>query len=129
MSALNAERVEQLFDLCKSNGIQVTGGKVVEGIMRKVHFDTAKLAEHKKEIGDMLADLPEQFQEKGGGGWSFLNACQTKEGERWTGMHVTMDKLVMLGIATGQAKFLLDRDLWAAFPGGMPYFAVQPGGL
>jgi hypothetical protein len=73
----------------------------------------------------MLSDLPDEFQASGGGGWSFLNACMTKTGEQWTGMHPTMDKLFMLGIAAGKARWLMPRDMWSVLPGGMPYVSVN----
>lgn len=113
---LTAENVERLFGECLSDD-----GEPVEGIMARVVLNTSG---REDEIGEMLAELPDEFQVKGGGGWSFLNACQTKAGEQWTGMHSTMDKLFMLGIAAGKAKWLLPRDMWGVLPGGVPYVAV-----
>ncbi len=53
----------------------------------------------------------------------------TRENVLWTGFHATAEKLVVLGIATQQARFLVDRPLWVALPGGMPYVvvSVRPG--
>lgn len=114
---LTAENVERLFAQCTHGD-----GPATEGIMSSVSLDVTG---HKGAIGEMLACLPEEFHKSGGGGWSFLNACMTRNGEQWTGMHQTMEKLFMLGIAAGQAKWLLPRDMWPALPGGMPYVVID----
>jgi len=61
----------------------------------------------------------------GEGGWTFLNACQDKHGRLWTGLHQTVEKLFLLGMATGKAKCLLPREVWPMLPGGLPYFAIE----
>ena len=114
---LDPHIVETLFASC----ISETGADV-EGIMATMRLDTTGREE---EIGAMLSELPDEFQSKIGGGWSFLNACMTRDGEQWTGLHSTMDKLFMLGIAAGKARWLLPRDMWEALPGGMPYVSVN----
>ena len=97
-----------------------------EGIVRTFGFHPGRLEMHKEEIGQMLAELPDVFKVSGGGGMSFLNACQTRDGEVWTGLQQTVDELVVLGIATGQATYLPEqRELWSAFPGGVPYVQVK----
>ena len=72
----------------------------------------------------MLGELPDEFHQVGGGGWSFLNACNNRHGELWTGEHRIMELLVMLGIGIGRVRFVMPRDLWSEMPGGMPYFMV-----
>ena len=138
MTALNADRVTEIYtdSLFREDELPegpVTkdnlpdGAVVTEGILRSTAFNGARLEAHKAEIIDMLHDLPPEFQTIGdgaGGGMSFLNACMTKDGEQWTGMHQTQDMLVQLGIGVDAAKYLLDREMWSAFPGGMPYFQV-----
>jgi hypothetical protein len=114
---LTAENVENLFTKCLRDE-----GDPVEGVVSKAPLDTAG---HEEEIAAMLSELPNEFQAKGGGGWSFLNACATKDGEQWTGMHPTIDKLFMLGIASGKARWLMPRDMWSVMPGGMPYVSVN----
>ena len=37
--------------------------------------------------------------------------------------------LIVLGIATAQARWLMPRDMWPSLPGGMPYFAVGTSGV
>ena len=54
-----------------------------------------------------------------------MNACMDKSGRQWTGMHLTMEYLFLLGIAIGEVEYLLPREMWEAFPGGMPYLVVK----
>lgn len=114
-----AEKVRELVLDCL-NGKE-DGALLVEGVIGKFGFSPEKIAAHKSEIRELLADMPDEFQMDKGGGWSFLNLCNDRHGEQWTGMHQTMDELVALGQAAGMAKFLMPRDMWAMFPGGMPY--------
>ena len=73
----------------------------------------------------MLKELPIEFQKSGGGGMSFLNMCNNKEGNQWVDMHKTMDELVSLGNSIGKLSFLIPREFWSSFPGGVPYLVVE----
>jgi hypothetical protein len=95
-----------------------------EGVRGRFLFDKKKLEEKRADVVDMLKELPDQFRNSGGGGWSFLNACTNKDGEQW-GEHRNIDELVCLGRALGVLDFVLPREAWAMFPGGMPYFVVD----
>lgn len=44
---------------------------------------------------------------------------------RCNGATERADKLVCLGRAIGAVEFLLQRDLWRVFPGGMPYIVIN----
>lgn len=114
---LTAENVEKLFKDCTS-----ANGEQVEGILIKIKLDTSGRA---RDIGRLLSQLPDEFHIGKGGGWSFLNSCNTKNGDQWTGLHLTMEKLLMLGLASKQVVMLMPRDMWSIIPGGMPYFAVE----
>lgn len=96
-----------------------------EGIMNTVGFHPDRLETHKEEIIELLQELPDEFQKSKGGGWSFLNACNDKHGNQWTGLHQTVEQLLLLGIAIGKVKFQLPREVWSALPGGMPYLVVD----
>lgn len=113
---LTAQNVEQLFAECTC-----PDGESVEGVVIRINLKTSG---REVEIGELLSQLPDEFHIDKGGGWSFLNACNDRDGEQWTGFHATMEKLLMLGIASGQARILLPREMWDVLPGGMPYFAV-----
>ena len=122
---LNPERVNAVFMDCLFRDGEDTSKHVkAEGIVRNVEFHPERLESHRAEIVAMLDELPEQFQEKSGGGWSFLNACNDKHGNQWTGLHQTMEQLFQLGIGIGKVKSLIPREMWSALPGGMPYYVV-----
>lgn len=123
MSAvLTAEKVEELFKLCLA--ASADEGIVVQGIVSTAAFRPDAIENHREKIGALLAELPEPFQQKGGGGWSFLNASFDKHGEQWTGFQRIMEHLFMLGLASGQVTELLTREEWSALPGQMPYYMV-----
>jgi hypothetical protein len=124
-TALNAEHVNAVFMDCLFRDGEDTSKHVkAEGIVRDVGFHPERLESHKAEIVAMLDELPEQFHEKSGGGWSFLNACNDKHGNQWTGLHQTMEQLFQLGIGVGKVKSLMPRAMWGALPGGMPFYVV-----
>jgi hypothetical protein len=124
MSKLNAEAVSTIIKSCLFKEGEDTANHVkAEGVVSAMGFHPDRLKAHAAQIGELLAELPEQFQADTGGGWSFLNACMDKDGNQW-GEHRNIDELLMLGIATGQAKILMPRNMWSMFPGGMPYFVV-----
>lgn len=81
------------------------------------------------EIARILAQLPDAFFPKevpgGGGGHSFLAACEDRDGRHW-GEHMHIDGLLALGLAANMVHFCAPRDIWSILPGGMPYFVVSP---
>lgn len=122
---LTPQAVDELMKACLfADGVS-DGAIEVEGVVSKFEFDPKRIASHSAAIGDLLAELPDQFQMPKGGGWTFLNACQDRHGNQWTDEHRTMERLFCLGIAAGKAQWVLPRDMWAALPGGMPYVAVS----
>lgn len=95
-----------------------------EGLVMKVAFKRDRLESHRQEIIELLSQLPEAFHEKTGGGWSFLNACNTVEGVQW-GEHRNVEELLLLGLAIGKVEYLFQRQNWDILPGGAPYFVVK----
>jgi|SRR5690242_3319963 len=123
---LEPQTVSDIFTKCLfQEGEDTYYSVVAEGIMMTVGFNPVRLAQHKSEIRSLLEELPAEFQEKSGGGMSFLNACMDRHGNQWTGMHQTMEQLFLLGLATGDVICLLPREVWEALPGGMPYYEVK----
>lgn len=123
---LNPQRVEEIFLDCLFRDGEDTSSHVkAEGIMANVGFHPERLEKHREEIEAMLTELPDEFRESGGGGWSFLNACMDRHGNQWTGVHQTMDQLFTLGIAIEKVSFQLPREMWNVLPGGMPYLVVK----
>jgi hypothetical protein len=123
---LTSENVEKVFTDCLFKDDENTDNHVVgEGVMSKFGFHPDRLESHKEDLSLMLKCLPASFQAENGGGMSFLNACNDKDGKQWTGMHNIMEMLFAMGVALGLAKYLMPRDMWGMMPGGMPYIAIN----
>jgi len=122
---IDASRVEEILIDCLPEKEE---GVFVEGILHNYMFAQEKLDEHRDEVKTMLQNLPKEFrlaEMGGGGGWSFLQACQDANNMQWTGLHRTMEHLFVLGIALDFAAWTLPRDMWGIFPGQMPYVVVK----
>lgn len=101
---------------------------VVTGIVNAYAFHPARLHSHARDVRTMLTQLPDNFHQNIGGGWSFLNMCMRSDGEQWTGLHQTQEHLAVLAIGLGMGSWLPpDRKMWGSFPGSVPYFIVNLG--
>lgn len=127
---LTAEAVEKIMKDVLFKSDEIVDGKppadavIVSGLLSKFGFHRARLEGHAPSIKAMLGELPEQFDLKTGGGWSFLNGCMDRHGSQW-GEQRDVDHLVCLGIGIGAASWLM-REMAAVMPGGVPYFEVHP---
>jgi len=124
-ATLTSERVEAIFMDCLSSGEVTDEYMVVHGITTNVGFHTGRLESHRVEIEAMLAELPDEFHASGGGGYSFLHACNDKHGNQWTSSQQQMEQLFQLGEGIGKVKCLLPRSMWPVLPGGVPYFVIS----
>jgi len=127
---LTANNVREIVEFCLYKKEEnVEKGKIpkeaiaVEGVVNSFGFHPKRIDEKVEDIVSMLHELPVKFMQDEGGGWSFLNAFETKNGVHW-GEHINIDELICLGIAIRKVKFSLPREMWKALPGGMPYFVV-----
>ena len=100
------------------------GAIEAEGIVARFGFHPERLKSHEQEIRDLVMELPDEFRMSKGGGWSFLNMCNDREGYQWADLHKTMEMLLVLGIAVGVMTIQIPRELWSMMPGGVPYVAV-----
>lgn len=128
-SALTPKRVEEIFEACLYGEDFATDGfthqlMTIKGVILSANFDYFLLAMHSLEIENMLRELPDEFKEFSGGGWSFLEACNDKHGNQWTSLHRVIDKLFMLGMGIDKVEYLLPREQWSVLPGGMPYLVI-----
>ena len=123
---LTSKNVTSIFEDCLFKDDENTSDPVIaEGIMSTFGFHKERLESYKDDIYSILSQLPSEFQANGGGGMSFLNACNNKQGKQWTGFHAVMEQLFVLGQAIGKVKCLMPRKMWKILPGGMPYYAVK----
>lgn len=132
MSALTAKRVMDVTFEClygdedpmNDEGEYLINPKYIEGIVYNYAFHPVRIAEHKEQIREMLAELPDEFHANGGGGGSFLNACMDRHGNHWA-EHPTMGFLFALGEAADLARPLVPRKYWNKMPGSMPYYVID----
>jgi len=128
---LTVENVNSVFTNClftedeTQDTVLISRALVVEGVHLKVGYHPNRIQQNRENIISMLNCLPDSFKPEGGGGMSFLNMMEDKDGEQWTGLHQEMDKLVTLGLATQKLGFLMPREMWKVLPGGMPYVVVK----
>jgi hypothetical protein len=123
ISKINSHRVHELFLSCQSR--DVANAASIEGIRGTWYLDMPTLEANRAEITEMLMELPDQFKTSGGCGWTFLNACDDRCGNQWTGDHARMEELFVMGMGLDLVEYLMPRDLWVVLPGGMPYMVVK----
>ena len=99
----------------KSNFIPVTG------ITCNIGFHPERLESQRELVTALVAELPAEFKE----GYTFLNLCMTKNGEQWTGMHRTCEKLMLMAIGLKLMSYCFPKELWPALPGSVPYIIVN----
>lgn len=130
---INPKEVDTLFCSCLFTEEELGGNPssppdgaiCVEGILANFGLHPGRVKAATETIVGWLKQLPKGFRKDSGGGWSFLNACNTEDGELWTGEHRSMDQLFCLGQAIGKAQYLMPRDMWSSFPCGMPYVVID----
>ncbi len=113
---LTSQNVENLFKQCLSEK-----GTLIEGIIVQAKLDVSK---HIEDITSLLSQLPDEYYESKGKGWSFYNAHIAKDGNEWSGMASTTEKLIVLGIAAHKIKYISSPKLWLTLPGEIPYFVI-----
>jgi hypothetical protein len=123
---LTSTNVENLFLKCLwGDNADTENAKKVNGVQMNVGFNPKALEEHKAEIEDLLNQCHPNFMANSEAkGWSFLNFCQDRNDEQWTGFHRICDCLICMGLAIDKIKFLLPREVWKALPGGVPYLQI-----
>ena len=123
---LTSENVDNIVKKClaqKREEIDI----IVDGIVNKYGYKKEFLEANRDDICSLLRELPNEFFKapEGGGGWTFLNACNDKHGNQWTSFHMKMEALFCLGMGLGIVKYCMPREMWGAFPGGMPYLEID----
>lgn len=130
-TTINPDEVDQTFRDCLFRDHEVTDHKtpanavVVDGVLGRFVFNPDRLESHREQVKRWLELLPHEFRKSGGGGWSFLNACNLADGTQWTGLHERMNQLFSLAIGLKLAKWSLPREMWGVMPGGMPYVEIE----
>jgi len=127
MSNPDVIRTVLLDVLYKDGEVSVEDGPpedaiLVPGITSNFGFHPGRLESHREEIQELIKQLPLEFiqGEGGGGGMSFLNLCQDREGNLW-GQHKACEELLCLAMGLRLAGYCLPRHIWCVLPGGVPY--------
>lgn len=100
------------------------GAVIVQGITANFGFHPGRLETTREKVRGWLDALPDAFKQSSGGGYSFLGACDDREGNQW-GEHTNMEQLFCLGIGLKLAEYCAPREVWSILPGGMPYIVVK----
>ena len=129
---IDIKEVREIFESMMFTNEEVTDlgeercgeiAKIVQGVCCQVGFHPDRIESNRDRITELLSELPSEFKESGGGGWSFLNACTDKDGNLW-GQQRDVDMLICIGLAIRKVEYNLPQELWCALPGGVPYFVV-----
>lgn len=131
MKELTSANVDEIFNkvVCEDTNPNF---KRVEMVDYVFGVDMVKLKKHRQDVKDMLSQLPKEFfpvENGGGGGWSFLQAYDHTDDVQWTDVHLTMEALLIMGMALDMVKFMMPREMWWLFPGNIPYIIVDPNGI
>jgi hypothetical protein len=121
---LTPELTRQLTAAANEQGPLPDCAVIARSPMVTMVFHKGRVEANRARIIGFLRELPPQFMETQGGGWSFLNACMDREDRQWTGLHSVVQTLFCLGGTLGLVVCLMPRELWSALPGGMPYFRI-----
>ena len=128
-----AEQIKEIIMDCLYMDEEITEGEtpkdavMVKGIVRNFGFHPGRLESHREEVKAILNQMKPEFHANQGGGWSFLNLCEDKDGNLWA-EHPTMEELIVLAMGLGMARYCLPREAWEVLPGGVPYIVFDTEG-
>lgn len=121
---INSDEVHKQFMSCLFKEGEPTDPHIaVEGLTFNVGFHPERLESKRKFIEEGIATLPEEFTK--GGGWTFLNLCNTKDGKQWTSFHRIMEEFVIMAIGLKLCDYCLPREFWGSLVGGVPYIVFR----
>ncbi len=132
MAKISPTVVETIFRECLFHDVELAAAEadptlavLVDGIMREFRLHRERLENHRPLIEAMLRNLPDTFHVSGGGGMSFLKACNDCDNNQWTDLHRRMEELFVLGMGLGRVQYCAPREFWPALPGDMPYIVID----
>lgn len=120
---INPQEVNNIFRDCLFKTEEIINNKtiyeplVVVGISVNVGFNPKRIEKNKIKISSIIDNLHDKFDN----GWTFLNLCLDKNENQWTGSQLTMQELMLLGIAINKLEYCCKPDMWHLLPQGMPY--------
>ena len=121
---INPNRIHEIFlDCLFKEGEDHSQYISASGLTISVDFHPERIEKYSDEIHNILLNLPKEFQEDEGGGYTFLNMVLDKENNHCMEQS-TAQELLLLSMGSGWADNLLPREVWSALPGGVPYIIV-----
>lgn len=97
------------------NGAPTKEFTYVDGVVNKFAFNTERLNKNKEKIAELIDLLPLSAIPE-----TFLALCYDKSNRLWTGDHVNVEMIMVLGIACGLIEYAYPREQWGNLPGGVP---------
>jgi hypothetical protein len=94
---------EEIAQMRKEGLAQPKDAVIVEGITQNFGLHPVRLEACRDLVKEIIEEMPTEFRKTKGGGWSFLNLCNDKNGVQWADLHRTMEQLVVL--AVGRSVF------------------------
>ena len=107
---------------CMSEGFPAT--VIVEGLTATFYLNAQRLNEKKDQVIKWLTEFEDGFMKDSGGGQTFLNFCQTKDGNQW-GEQSDCQNLLILAIGLNLMSYCAPKEMWSMFPGEMPYIVIN----
>lgn len=122
---LTSSNVHNIFTDCLFEEQPTKGSKyiLVKGLTVTVGFNPTKIKQHENEIIDLLNQINPNFKESVGGGYSFIYLCNDLNDNQWCDQPVAQE-FMLLAMAVGRMTYSIDRTLWAALPGRVPYLVI-----
>lgn len=114
--------VNNIFSYCLVNENEIVDGKPTiqstycEGINFDYLFSTQRLNDKKEDIGSLIESISAIED-----GISVSSMGITREGKKWTDSFDTLEKVMALGVSTGDLILPFSRDLDRALKGSVPY--------
>ena len=122
---LTADNVHNVFINCLAKEVEGKDVIVIKGVINNFAISKFWVDEEKENIKAMLLQLDDNFMNDGG--WTFLNMPMRADGVQW-GEQRNAQELLVLGMACELATIQMPREMWAMFPGGVPYIQVMGKG-
>lgn len=114
--------VNDIFSYCLLTENEIVDGKPIvqstycEGIKFDYLFSTKRLSDKKESISTLI-DLIDSVED----GISVNSLGKTKDGKEWTSSSDTLEKVMVLGVSSGDLIIPFSRELDKSLKGSVPY--------
>ena len=124
MLKLSVKNVRETVLACLyAPGDDTADAIIVKGVSGTFGFCPAKVEANRKAIKELLSQFKSKFRE----GASLIEAPFLEDDSQW-GEQAYAEHILLLGMAAGYVEQLIpyeSRHIWAALPGGLPYYQIN----